>query len=59
MKDVKELLVVLNSHSNNLGFRYPIGNKELTIKVRELESNGKIYYCVHSSTWKLNTGKLR
>lgn len=40
---IKDLLIVLNS-SNDLGFKYPIGNKELTEKVKEFESIGYIYY---------------
>lgn len=56
-KDLKSLLVALNS-SNDLGFKYPIGNKELTIKVRELESEGKIKYDVHTRKWHKRTNKL-
>ena len=47
---IKEILISLNS-TNDLGFKYPIGNKELTIKVRELESNGLIRYEAHYSKW--------
>lgn len=49
-KEVKNILTVLNS-SNDLGFKYPIGNKELTLKVRELESTGVIYYKAVTGKW--------
>lgn len=48
--DVQTILTVLNS-SNDLGFKYPIGNKELTIKVRQLESEGTIRYQAHLGKW--------
>lgn len=41
--EIKTILLVLNS-SNDLGFKYPIGNKELTEKVKALESAEKIKY---------------
>lgn len=55
-QDVINLLQVLNS--TNM-FKYPIGNKELTIKVRELESKGIIVYSALYSKWSLNKGKIR
>lgn len=48
--EVTAILTALNS-TNDLGFKYPIGNKELTIKVRELESAGIIVYDIHNSRW--------
>lgn len=47
---IKEVLTVLNS-TNNLGFKYPIGNKELTVLVRQLESDGKIRYQQYLGVW--------
>lgn len=55
-KEIKEILIVLNSSTM---FKYPIGNKELTIKVRELESSGKIVYSASYQKWSLNNGKVR
>jgi hypothetical protein len=48
--EIKSLLIVLNS-TNDLGFKYPIGNPELTAKVRDLESNGLIYYEACYGRW--------
>jgi len=48
--EVNAILTALNS-TGGMGFKYPIGNKELTIKVRELESAGIIVYDVHNSRW--------
>ena len=48
--EVKSILVALNSN-NDMGFKYPIGNKELTIVVRELERDGIIKYCPIHSLW--------
>ena len=42
-KEIKDLVIILNS-SNNLGFKYPFGNRELCLKVKEFESIGYIYY---------------
>lgn len=47
---VESIIVALNS-TNDLGFKYPIGNEELTQKVRELESQGIIYYKAIDSKW--------
>jgi hypothetical protein len=48
-KELDSILTALNS--TNM-FKYPIGNKELTLKTRELESNGIIYYSpLESSTF--------
>ena len=49
-KIIKELLIVLNS-TNDLGFKYPIGNKELTIQVRALEMEGSISYDALKAKW--------
>lgn len=59
MKDsqIKEILTALNS-SNGMGFKYPIGNKELTEKVREFESEGKIIYDPIYQKWNKRTNKL-
>lgn len=57
LRELKELLIVLNSTDNFMG-RYPIGNKELTLKVRELESSGVIKYDVHTKKWYKSSNKL-
>ena len=49
--EVKNILTALNSTGPNL-FKYPIGNKELTEKVKELEQQGKIEFCSFTQTWK-------
>jgi hypothetical protein len=48
---IKDILIVMNS-SNDLGFKYPIGNKELTEKVKELEKLNKIKYDEWYHRWK-------
>lgn len=51
-QEIKNILIALNS--NFIGFfKYPIGNKELTHKVKELESCGKIIFDVYSGLWKV------
>jgi len=57
MKELNNLLIVLNS-TNGLGFKYPIGNKELTIKVRQLESDGIIKYCPIEQKWFKRSNKI-
>ena len=47
-QEIKTILTALNSTN---GPKYPFGNKELTIKVRELEAQGKIRYQAHLGTW--------
>lgn len=54
--EVKDLLIALNS-SNDLGFKYPIGNQELTEKVKDLEAKGKIHYDDQFRKW--NKGKAK
>lgn len=49
-KQLKDILLALNS-TDPMGFKYPIGNKELTIKVRELESQGVLWYDALNSKW--------
>jgi hypothetical protein len=55
--EVKSILLALNS-SFDLGFKYPFGNKDLTIKTRELESEGVIIYNSFDSRWYLRTNKI-
>lgn len=43
MSDVDDLLLVMNS-TGDFGFKYPIGNKELTEQIKKLEADGKIQY---------------
>ena len=56
-KDIKDLLIILNSNNNTMG-RYPIGNKELTIKTRQLESDGKIWFDAVYKVWRLRGGSV-
>ena len=56
-KEVQSILIALNS-SNDMGFKYPIGNKELTEKVRQLESDGIIKYDVHTFKWMKRTNNI-
>lgn len=51
-KQIKDLVIVLNS-SNDLGFKYPIGNKELTAMVKEFESIGYIKYNDKTNKWNV------
>jgi hypothetical protein len=50
-KEVTAILTALNS-SNNLGFKYPFGNVELTNKVKQLEANNIIFYSEVFKTWR-------
>jgi hypothetical protein len=49
-KKLKDILLALNS-TGSMGFKYPIGNKELTTQVRELESQGVLWYDALYSKW--------
>jgi hypothetical protein len=49
-KEISQILLALNSSQNF--FKYPIGNKELTEKIKALEIAGKINYCEFTSQWK-------
>jgi hypothetical protein len=42
-KDISNILMALNA-TNDMGFKYSIGNKELNDKVKSLEALGKIKY---------------
>ena len=48
-KEIKDLLIVLNSTK---GFKYPIGNKVLMEKVKDLEEKGLIKYDTIYQVWK-------
>lgn len=50
-KELKALLIALNS-TNDMGFKYPIGNVELTVKVKQLESDGVIEYDEFYKRWR-------
>jgi hypothetical protein len=56
MKNIETILTALNSTGNF--FKYPIGNKELTIETRRLESEGKIIYNALESKWYKRENKL-
>jgi hypothetical protein len=49
-RQLKDLIITLNSY-NDLGFKYPIGNKELCEMVKEFESIGYIKYDDKNSKW--------
>ena len=53
-RDLQDLITVLNMTDNFTG-KYPIGNKELTLKVRELESNGLIWYDTLYKIWLIRS----
>jgi len=48
--EIQDILTALNS-SGDMGMKYPIGNKELTEKVKKLEAEGKIKYDKHYGKW--------
>jgi len=50
MKEIKSILLALNSTGPCM-FKYPIGNQELTAKVKELEQQGKIKFNSLYSKW--------
>ena len=50
-KEVQAILTALNS-SNDLGFKYPFGNIELTNKVKQLEASNIIFYSEVFKTWR-------
>lgn len=56
-KELNTILLVLNSTDSLMG-KYPIGNKELTLKVRELESNGIIKYDALTNKWNKRTNRI-
>ena len=51
-KEIKSILTALNSTVGGMGGKYPIGNKVLMQKVKELEAEGKIKYDDKSDKWK-------
>jgi antirestriction protein len=55
-KDIKDLLMAMNS-SGGMGFKYPIGNKELTEKLKKYEEAGKIHYNKHYDKWEKGKAK--
>jgi hypothetical protein len=51
-REIQDILVVLNSSGGAGSDKYPFGNKELTAKVKEMESSGVISYDKYYSKWK-------
>lgn len=49
-KQIKDLIIALNA-TNDLGFKYPIGNKKLNDMVKEFESIGYIIYNDKTNKW--------
>lgn len=50
-KDIKDILIALNSTTGSMREKYPFGNKELTEKVKTLETQGLIAYNVFEGFW--------
>lgn len=50
-KEIKNLLIAVNSSNNFVGEKYPFGNKELTEKLKRLEHEQKIKFDVYTSRW--------
>lgn len=49
-KQIKDLVIALNA-TNDLGFKYPIGNAKLLATIKEFESIGYIYYNDKTNKW--------
>jgi hypothetical protein len=50
--EVQDILIALNSGGGgHIGGKYPIGNKELTEKVKKFEAEKKIKYDEHHAKW--------
>lgn len=54
-KDLKDILIALNS-TDNLGDKYPFGNKELTEKVKQYEAAGYMSYNDKTRKWSKGKG---
>lgn len=52
-KEIKDLLIAVNSTGNFVGEKYPIGNRELTKKLQDLEHQRKIKFDVYMSRWEM------
>ena len=50
-KEIMIVLVAINSTGRNL-FKYPIGNADLSEKLKTLEAKGKIKFDDYSGLWK-------
>lgn len=50
-KEVKNILIVLNSSPSLYGEKYSIGNKLLAEKTKELESKGLIKFDPYFNKW--------
>ncbi len=57
-KEIASVLTALNS-SGSMGGKYPIGNQELTARVKSLEAGGHIEYDKHYDKWKKGSGKKK
>lgn len=57
-KELTQILAALNCFNDDLGFKYPIGNKEFTEKVRKLESDGIIIYDALNKKWNKRTNNI-
>lgn len=50
MKEIKALLIAVNSTENL--FKYPIGNIELTVKLKLYETSGHIKFNPINNKWE-------
>jgi len=50
LKDLKDLVIVLNS---TRGCKYPLGNKDLCLRVHYLEEEGILNYDELNQTWEI------
>ena len=50
-KYIGMILLALNSSGSFAGEKYPIGNRELTAQVKQLEHDRKIAFDVYRSRW--------
>lgn len=57
-KEIREVLMVLNA-ADDMGFKYPIGNKELCERVKGLEATGKIGYIRNGLNGRWVKGKVK
>jgi hypothetical protein len=52
-KEIKDILIALNSSGPNYFEKYPIGNKELTQKVHDLENAELIKFNAFKGLWEI------
>jgi hypothetical protein len=50
-RKIKDILITVNSTGPDFG-KYPIGNKELTSEIKNLEQEGKIKFNSYTGLWE-------